>query len=205
MSDHLDLLRTDVTDRDCYVLSCLSEHAGDGREVSWHVTSKVILTPRNFNFPSKDKFGNDLVGYPSVLGQQFCNLGLLTVFRHEPWPIPGGLDNLISKDFYLVPTWLYPLLTRPDPNHSAVGSWRWDCGPVSEYAIIWGPQLKANIVHEQWDSHFGWGLVALISAGPRRVDWPRSYTHRESQIWFSSLSPCEVICSCFGESDVLLC
>lgn len=43
-------------------LAVLSEHAGI-EEVSTFVTSKVMLTPRNFNFPSKDKFGNDLVGH----------------------------------------------------------------------------------------------------------------------------------------------
>ena len=43
-------------------LAVLSEHAGI-EEVSTFVTSKVVLTPRNFNFPSKDKFGNDLVSH----------------------------------------------------------------------------------------------------------------------------------------------
>lgn len=68
-------------------LAVLSDHAGI-EEVSTFVTSKVMLTPRNFNFPSKDKFGNDLVGHLHFMS---TILDLLTVFNMNPWrPFPGG-------------------------------------------------------------------------------------------------------------------
>lgn len=106
----------------------------------------------------------------SVLGQQFCNLGLLTVFDMNPWPhLPGGLDNLISKDFYLVPTWLYPLHS---PGHTPTTVlWEAEDETVAlsqSMPLFRGPQLKANIVHEQRDSLWvGPGSLSVLGPGGR--------------------------------------
>lgn len=105
-----------------------------------------------------------------------------------------ALDKLISKDFYLVPTWLHTLHS-PGRTPTTV-LWEAEDETVVQsqsMPLFRGPQLKANIVHKQWDSRWvGPGNLSVLSPG----GWLAQILHSQSlKYGFSSLSPYETICS----------
>ena len=73
-----------------------------------------------------------------------------------------ALDNLISKDFYLVPTCLHTLHS-PGRTPTTVP---WEAEDETVALSQRGPQLKANIMHEQWDSRWvGPGSLSVLGPG----------------------------------------